>query len=90
MDNYALVSTKGFEKDLEKLDRSIASSVLDKLQPLAENPGLAQLLRYAPKDLIGIRKYRIGDWRVLCWRDDRKKEIILYRVCHRKEIYKRI
>jgi len=43
-----------------------------------------------PDDLSGLQKYRIGDWRVLFWVDDSKKEITLYSVKHRKEIYKKL
>jgi len=41
-----------------------------------------------PKDLVGLHKIRIGDLRVFFWVDHNKKEIVLYFVSHRDEIYK--
>ncbi len=86
---YNLRTTSGFDKDLKKLDRSIAKRILNKLDYLAKNPKLAEPLEYLPKDLEGLKKFRVGDWRVLFWVDDNKKEIILYGVDHRGSIYKR-
>lgn len=31
-------------------------------------------MKYLPKDLEGLQKYRIGDWRILFWVDHKKKE----------------
>lgn len=87
---FILRATSFFEKDIKKLDQHIAKRVIEKLEFLAahdEIPG--QLVAHVPKELIGLRKYRIGDWRVLFWIDQRKKEMILYGIEHRGSIYRR-
>jgi len=87
---YQIKTTPTFDKDLKKLDRQIAKRIIKKIEFLAKNPKLLRYpIKYLPKDLEGLQKYRIGDWRILFWVDHKKKEIILYGVEHRKSIYKR-
>lgn len=88
---YNIEATRGFEQDLKKLDRAVASFVLEKIEWLAENPEAARFpLEHLPNDLRGLHKYRVGDWRVLFWIDHHKHIITLYRVRHRKDIYKHL
>lgn len=87
---YSLRTTPDFDRDLKKLDRFIAKRVLGKLNYLANNPNLAEWVEHLPKDLTGLKKYRVGDWRVLFWVDDNKKEITLYGVDHRGSVYKKL
>jgi len=47
-------------------------------------------MKYMPKELEGLQKYRVGDWRFLFWVDHPKKEITLYGVEHRSRAYKRL
>jgi len=87
---YQIKTTPTFENDLRKLDRQIAKRIIQKIEWLAGQARISDLsVKYLPKDLEGLQKYRIGDWRVLFWLDHKKKEIILYGVEHRKSIYRR-
>ena len=87
---YQIKTTPTFDKDIKKLDRQIAKRIIKKIELLAKNPKLLRYsVKYLPKDLEGLQKYRIGDWRILFWIDHKKKEIILYGVDHRKLIYKK-
>ena len=86
---YKIKTTSFFDKDIKKLDRQIAKRIIEKIEWLAENPNLLRFsIKHMPKELEGLQKYRIGDWRILFWVDHSKKEIILYGVDHRKTIYK--
>ena len=77
------------QKTLKKLDRAVASFVLKKIEWLSANPSAARYgLEHLPTDLRGLHKYRIGDYRVLFWIDHLQQAITLYRVRHRREIYK--
>jgi len=63
---YKIETTPSFDKDIKKLDRQIAKRIIEKLKFLAEHPELlGNRVRHLPKDLAGLQKYRIGDWRVL-------------------------
>ena len=86
---YKLTSTPSFEEDVRRLDQAVAKRILDKLEYLASNPSLAKPVQYLPKDLQGLQKYRVGDWRVFFWVNHRAREIILYGVRHRSLAYKR-
>jgi mRNA interferase RelE/StbE len=87
---YQVKVTPTFEKDVKKLDSQIAKRIIQKIEYLAKNPkDLSSPIKYLPKELEGLRKFRIGDWRVYFWINDQKKEIILYGVEHRAKAYKR-
>lgn len=72
---------------IRKLDRKTAARVMDKIDYLAgleEKPGVP--LTKVPKKLKGLRKYRVGDYRVLFWADE--EQVTVYSIGHRSEIYK--
>lgn len=87
---YKINPTPTFKKDLKSLDRPIARRVIEKIEHLAKNPHLAEIVAHAPDNLKGLKKYRVGDWRVLFWLNNERKEIILYGVDHRGSVYKRL
>lgn len=87
---YQIKTTPTFDKDIKNLDRYIADRVIEKIEWLAERPELFRMpMRYLPKNLEGLQKYRIGDWRILFWINHQKKIITLYGVEHRRSVYKR-
>ena len=86
---YNIRPSLSFEPSLEKLDKSIAKRVTEKLEMLAENPlTIPSPMGNLPKDLTGLRKIRVGNWRVFFWVDHAKKEIVPYFIENRDEIYK--
>ena len=87
---YKVVAAKSFEEDLSKLDAPVRRRIFDKIKFLAENPEFIKKVRYAPKDLQGLCKYRIGPWRILFWADHKNNVLILYGVDHRDRIYKNL
>lgn len=83
--NYNLVYTRRAEKDIKKLDSSIKSRIGNALLKLRDNP-----LLYSEKlsdPALGTYKFRIGDYRVIF--DIEGNDIVILRVGHRREIYKR-
>jgi len=88
---FHIVVTPTFEKDIGKIDPSVAKRIIEKIEVLTLHdtvPGVP--LSNLPKTLRKLRKQRVGDWRVLFWVNERKKEITLYAVEHRRSIYKRL
>lgn len=88
---YRILVTPTFEKDIEKIDTVIAERIIEKIEIIATNhdaPGTP--LSHLPLAFKKLRKQRIGDWRVLFWLDESKKEMTLYAVEHRRSIYKRL
>lgn len=75
---------------LEGLDAAIGASVERKIQWLSENAGtvIHRRLVGMPKDLVGLCKLRLGDYRILYWIYPEKKLIRIYRIQHRSEVYR--
>ena len=89
--DYRVETTPNFEREFKDLDPVAARRVRRKIDYLAANPELiSQPLRNPPSDLIGIHKYRIGDFRLLLWVDHRNRVITLHAVGHRSEVYRKL
>ncbi len=83
--DYRLVYTRKAEKDIKKLDPSVKSIIGKSILKLRNNP-----FRYSEKLIdykIGTYRFRIGDYRVIF--DIEGNDIIILRVGHRREIYRR-
>jgi len=82
---YSLVYTRRALKDIQSLDIKVKRRIAKALLRYAENP-----LDYAQKLLdekLGSYRFRIGDYRAVF--DIEDDELIILRVGHRKEIYRR-
>lgn len=84
--SYNLVYTRRAEKDIKKLDSSIKRQIGKAILKLPSNPLESSGKLIDPK--IGTYRFRIGDYRVVF--DIEGKDIVILRVGHRKEIYKRL
>jgi mRNA interferase RelE/StbE len=83
--NYKIVFTKRAMRDISKLEPEIKEKLGDALRRYGKDP-----LNYARKMIdpsLGSYRFRIGDYRVIF--DIEGDEIIVLRVVHRKEIYRR-
>ena len=83
--NFRLVYTKRAVKDIRSLDNNVRKRIEKTLIRHREDP-----LKKAEKltdFAFGTYKFRIGDYRVIF--DIENKDIVVLRVGHRKEIYKR-
>jgi len=78
------------QAQFDRLDSVIGVSIERKIVWLATNaPSLMhRRLVGMPKDLEGLCKLRIGDYRVLYWVYHEKKLVRLYRILHRSEVYR--
>jgi mRNA interferase RelE/StbE len=91
--DYKLVFTKNAEKDIEKLDREQAVRILKKVNSfLSLNHPLEKAKKLTGFD-IDTYRYRVGDYRIV-FRLDRKTGelvvLVVLRIAHRKEVYKKI
>ena len=83
-------TTPAFDADIKKLNKQVAERIITKIEELSRKPQLLRsTLKYMPKDLANLQKYRVGDWRVLFWLNNKKRQIVLYGVEHRSRVYKR-
>jgi len=85
---YRLETTPDFDKDFKAIGRDVANRISKKPEWLSQNPEALRFpLKHAPKDLQGLQKYRVGDYRVFFWVDHNEKKIILYGIEHRRSAY---
>jgi len=82
---YRLVYTQRAIRDIQKLDESTKKRIGKALLKLEEDP-----LRYVEKltdSRLGAYRFRIGDYRVIF--DIEENEIVVLRIAHRRDIYKK-
>ena len=82
---YTLIYTQRAERDIAGLDSRTRERIGKMLLRYQDDP-----LRYAEKlsnPVLGTYRFRIGDYRVIF--DIEGNEIVVLRVGHRREIYRR-
>jgi len=82
---YAIKIIPNAQSDLDKIKGKDFNSIRDKLLLLSVKPrpyGCIKLIREE-----GYR-IRIGSFRILYRIDDSTKQVIIYRIKHRKEVYR--
>ncbi|KKR97368.1 MAG: Addiction module toxin, RelE/StbE family [Candidatus Uhrbacteria bacterium GW2011_GWF2_41_16] len=84
--SYNLVYTSRAGKDIKKLDPSIKRQLSKAILKLQDNPLEHSDKLTDPK--MGTYRFRIGDYRVIF--DIEGKDVVVLRIGHRKEIYKRL
>jgi mRNA interferase RelE/StbE len=83
MPRYRLIISNSFRRDLRRLNAETHRRALAVLEELQDNPYQgSKLSNFA----IGQWRIRIGDYRIRY--DIEGEEVLLYRVRHRREIYR--
>ena len=76
-------------RDLDRLDRDVQQRMMRRLEQLAQNPHDARLS--APlTNQGGLRKSRVGGWRILFTVDDEKRLLQVVTIERRGLVYQRI
>lgn len=79
------------ERELDKLDPQAARRILiflhRRVAPLDDPRSLGEALRGA--QLGDFWKYRVGDYRMIAAIEDRVLRILVLRIGHRREVYRR-
>lgn len=83
---FRVLLKKSAQKELQKLDKSVAKRVLVKIYLLAEDPYPS-----SSTPLIGSanRRLRVGDYRIIYEVLDSQLIIHVIRIGHRREVYKK-
>ena len=84
---YDVVFSDRAQSDVRRLDRATAQRVIGKLRWLAENFEATKLTALTGPER-GQFRLRVGDYRVVYAVDRKKREIEVYRVRHRREVYR--
>ena len=83
---YRLTVIPRAVKDLDKLEGKLFTQITEAIQALADDPRPPGSLKLSDEE-NGYR-VRVRDIRILYRVDDRAKEVIVYRVKHRREVYR--
>ena len=82
---YATYLLPSAEKDCQKLPQDVYRRCRQSLLKLEENPRL-----HGSQKLVGEDGYRVrvGDYRILYRIDDVQKRVYVYRIKHRRDVYR--
>ena len=83
---YRLTVIPRAVRDLEALEGKLFTHVTEAIRSLADNPRPPGSLKLSDEE-SGYR-VRVRDIRILYRVDDRGKEVVVYRVKHRREAYR--
>lgn len=83
---YTLKTSRSFQKDFEVLDSLMQSRLLVVLERMKVNP--FEDVKKLKNVEVGIYRKRIGDYRLRFDVFKKQREIYLYRIRHRKEVYR--
>ena len=84
---WAFEFTKKAQKQLDAFDSEVQSRIKKAvLEKLVVNP--KEYLIPLAGDKAGYYKFRIGNYRLLCSRDDDNFHILIVKAKHRREIYR--
>ena len=81
---FNIVYKKSVEKDLARLDRSVARRILDRID--ADLGTKADSYPALKGEFAGLRKFRVGDYRVIFVIMDDQVQIL--RIGDRKDVYR--
>jgi len=77
-------------KELKQLDRSVAARIVRTLETRIATQDDPRALASALKgDHSGYWRWRVGDYRVIGRVDDERISILIIRIGHRREVYRR-
>ena len=82
---YNIVVKKSAEREMRGAPSADLGRIVEKLKGLAVLPRPHGCEKMAGTELYRIRQ---GDWRILYSVDDPRRSIVIYKIGHRREIYR--
>ncbi len=83
---YAVEFTKSAQKELAKLPRQTAKRIVKAIYKLSDNPRKGNV-----RPMVGSKAWRlkVGDYRVIYDIYDKKLIVLIIKVGHRRDIYRK-
>ena len=85
---YSVKLKKSVEHDIRKIPEKTIVRIVRALETLEEEPRPKQSSKL--KDTERTYRLRVGNYRIIYQIDDEQKEIIVFHIRHRKDVYKYI
>ena len=83
---YKITFKKSVAKDLRKIDKKEAESILNRI--LQDLPNLADSLPELKGKFTGLKKYRVGNYRIIF--TILNNAILIVRIGNRKDVYRKM
>ncbi len=83
---YEIIVPKSVLKELDRISEATYSRIADKILSMEDNPRPAGCLKLSDSEEYRLR---VGNYRILYEIDDSKKIITIYKIDHRKDVYKK-
>lgn len=84
---YKFVLSRGAEKDIRALDKTIAKHILKKLVWFEQQTNPIRFAKHLREFMAGDLRFRIGDYRVIAVVHQKEKKIEIIKIGHRRNIY---
>lgn len=86
MTTYAVEFTKSAQKELKKLPKDVGRRITKAIYTLSNDPTKGSV-----RPMVGGKSWRlrVGDYRVIYDIQDGKLTVLIIRVRHRRDVYKR-
>ena len=83
---FQIIWSESASKELKKLDRTVANRIFKKVSQLSENPYYSNVTK-----MIGdpYFRLRVGDYRIIFDIQNDMLRILVLKVGHRKNVYKK-
>jgi mRNA interferase RelE/StbE len=82
---YSIRIKQSALKEIQKLDKPNRQRLIEAIDNLAGNPHVGKLLK---GDLSGLRRIRVGTYRVIYEINEGEILVLVLRVAHRKKAYR--
>ena len=83
---YAIRIKASAAKELKRVVKPDRTRIVAAIDRLAENPFLGNVLK---GDMRGLRRLRVGDYRVIYEVREAVLVVLVVRVAHRRDVYRR-
>jgi len=84
---YRVEVQRSAERDLERLSKMLFDRISAQLMALAEEPRPPGAQKLAGLDAFRVR---VGDYRIIYEVDDSARVVVVTRVRHRREVYRKL
>ena len=84
---YGILFERRAEREYGRLSGDLLRRVSDAIDSLAAEPRPHGVTRLAGRSDYRVR---VGDWRVVYEIDDARRRVVIIRVAHRRDVYRRL
>jgi mRNA interferase RelE/StbE len=84
--SYSITIKQSAARALARINRPERERIIQRIDQLAEHPGAGSVLK---GELSGLRRIRVGTYRVVYELRDAELVVLVVRIGHRREVYRR-